>query len=177
MIESLITSKTRIKILLKFFLNCKIKSHLRGLETEFEESSNSIRVELNKLENAGLLNSIIDGNKKLFFANTTHPLFNDIQNIMKKFVGIDQIIEIVISHTLNLNSAYLAGDFATGKNSQIIDLIMVGDNLNRITIDNLILKAEDILNRRIKYIILNKEEMFQIYNNKSVLLIWSLNPY
>jgi DNA-binding transcriptional regulator PaaX len=63
MIESLITSKTRIKLLLKFFLNTQTKSYLRGLETEFGESTNSIRVELNRLENAGLLSASTEGNK------------------------------------------------------------------------------------------------------------------
>ena len=47
MLETLITSKTRIKLLLKFFLNSKNQSYLRNLESEFGESSNaySIRAE------------------------------------------------------------------------------------------------------------------------------------
>ena len=50
MIEVLISSKTRIKLLLKFFLNSNSKAYLRGLEQEFAESTNAIRVELNKFE-------------------------------------------------------------------------------------------------------------------------------
>jgi hypothetical protein len=173
MIESLITSKTRIKILLKFFLNCQTTSYLRGLETEFKESSNSIRVELNKLEGAGLLTSTIEGNKKIFFANAGHPLFEDIQNILKKFVGIDQIIDKVTRHIGNLESAYLIGDFAIGKNSQTIDMALVGNNLDQNYIDTLILKAEEFISRKIKYVILNREEMVSIYSNKPVLLIWN----
>ena len=63
MIESLISSKTRVKLLLKFFLNSKNSSYLRGLESEFGESTNAIRIELNKLEDAGLLSSNLEGNK------------------------------------------------------------------------------------------------------------------
>ena len=63
MIETLISSKTRIKLLLKFFLNSSNSSYLRGLESEFGESSNSIRLELNKLEKAGLLKSNQEGTK------------------------------------------------------------------------------------------------------------------
>ena len=55
MLDSIITSKTRIKLLLKFFLNSETKSYLRNLEQEFGESTNGIRVELNRLEGAGLL--------------------------------------------------------------------------------------------------------------------------
>ena len=50
MIETLISSKTRVKLLLKFFLNSRNTAYLRNLEEEFEESTNGIRVELNKFE-------------------------------------------------------------------------------------------------------------------------------
>lgn len=172
MIESLITSKTRIKLLLKFFLNSQTKSYLRSLETEFGESTNSIRVELNRLENAGLLSATSEGNKKMFFANTKHPLFNDINNILRKFVGIDQIIEQVTTQIGELDSAYLTGDFAVGNDSKIIDLALVGNNLDRMYIDQLVEKAENLIERRIKYLILSNDEMQAYYHHKPVLLIW-----
>lgn len=172
MIESLITSKTRVKLLLKFFLNSQTKSYLRSLEGEFNESSNSIRVELNRLESAGLLSTSVEGNKKMFFANIKHPLFQDINNILRKFIGIDQIIEQVASQIGDLQAAYLTGDFALGKDSRIIDLALVGDDLDRQYIDTLVEKAEDYVSRRIKYIILNREEMIQIYRGKPTFLIW-----
>ena len=55
MIETLISSKTRIKLLLKFFLNSNTTAYLRSLESEFGESTNAIRIELNRLEEAGML--------------------------------------------------------------------------------------------------------------------------
>jgi len=172
MIEGLITSKTRIKLLLKFFLNSETKSYLRSLESEFDESSNSIRVELNRLEAAGLLQASHEGNKKLFFANTSHPLFNDINNILKKMVGIDQIVEKIISQIGDLQAAYLTGDFATGHDSQIIEMVLVGNKPDRELIDKLIFKAEEFISRPIKYIILNPEELIRVFRNKPVLLIW-----
>ena len=80
MLDSIITSKTRVKLLLKFFLNSQTKSYLRNLEQEFGESTNAIRLELNRLEGADLLRSEVTGNRKYFKANTEHPLFNDINN-------------------------------------------------------------------------------------------------
>jgi len=172
MLESLITSKTRIKILLKFFLNEQTVSHLRGLEAEFGESSNSIRLELLKLENAGLLSSAVKGNKKLYFANISYPFFSEINNILKKTVGIDQIIEQITSQIGNLQSAYLIGDFAIGKDSETIEMALIGEHLDQSYIDNLVIKAEQFISRRIQYIVLNKEEMIQFFSNKPVLLIW-----
>jgi hypothetical protein len=55
-----------MKLLLKFFLNPDNSAHLRGLESEFGESSNAIRLELNRLEGADMLHSELRGNRKLF---------------------------------------------------------------------------------------------------------------
>lgn len=172
MIESLIASKTRVKLLLKFFLNAQTKSYLRGLETEFGESSNAIRLELNKLATAGLLSTSTKGNKKIFFANTTHPLFGDIHSILLKCVGIDHIIEHFISRVGHLQAAYITGDLAIGKDSNIIDLALVGDHLDRMSIDGLIENTETFIHRRIKYLPLTADEMKTYFANQPFLLIW-----
>ena len=85
MLETLITSKTRLKLLLKFFLNSNSSSYLRELESEFHESTNAIRLELNRFEEAGLLQSQTKGNKKFYHANTDHPLYPDINSILLKY--------------------------------------------------------------------------------------------
>lgn len=172
MLNSIITSKTRIKLLLKFFLNSETKSYLRNLEQEFGESTNAIRIELNRLEGAGLLNSQVMGNRKYFMANTEHPLFNDINNILKKFVGIDKLIEKVIIKIGNLEKAFITGDFAKGKDSQIIDLVLIGKNLNSNYIDSLLNKTEKMIKRKIRHHILTNDEMNEFFKHNPSLLIW-----
>jgi len=172
MLDSIITSKTRVKLLLKFFLNSDTKSYLRNLEQEFGESSNAIRVELNRLENADLLNSEHSGNKKYFSANTNHPLYKDINNIVKNFVGIDKVIERVINQIGNLETAYITGDLARGIDSQIIDLVLIGQNLDNSYIENLIEKTEKIITRKIRSLVLTESQMTNYFKNKPVLLIW-----
>ncbi len=81
LLQTLITSKTRLRLLLKFFLNSNNISWLRDLESEFGESTNAIRVELNSLEKAGMLKSRMVGNKRIYRANSAHPLFDDIHNL------------------------------------------------------------------------------------------------
>ncbi len=96
MIETLISSKTRIKLLLKFFLNSNSRSYLRGLESEFGDSTNSIRLELNRFEKAGMLKTCAEGNKKYFQANTNHPLFYLKLLIRKAETLIDRKIRYII---------------------------------------------------------------------------------
>lgn len=175
MIETLISSKTRIKLLLKFFLNSNNSSYLRGLESEFGESTNAIRLELNKFEKAGLLNSSLSGNKKIFQANTKHPLFNDIHNILLKFTGLDKIVEKVVENLGDLVEVYVVGNLAKGLSSDIIDLVFVGD-IDKKYLFELMEKAQEKLGKKIKYISyssteLNKGEIEKIHEN--YLLLWS----
>ena len=131
MIEALISSKTRIKLLLKFFLNSNTTAYLRGLESEFGESSNAIRLELNRFEDAGMLESRLDGNKKMFQANTQHPLFREVHNIILKYVGLDHVIENVIERLGEVQKVFLVGDFSKGIDSRIIDLIFIGNDIDK----------------------------------------------
>ncbi len=172
MLDTLITSKTRIKLLLKFFLNGETKAYLRSLESEFGESSNAIRVELNRFEEAGLLVSTASGNKKLYQANKSHAFFREINTILFKFVGIDEIIEKVLTRIGDLQSAYVTGDFARGVDSRIIDLLLVGNNLNRSYVAKLIEKAEAIIKRKIRLLIITLPELNEFINYNQALLIW-----
>ncbi len=175
MLDTLITSKTRLKLLLKFFLNSRSKSYLRQLESEFGESSNAIRLELNRFEKADLLTTSTTGNKKYYKANTRHPLFPDINNILMKYVGFDQIIAKVIRKLGNLKRAYIVGDFAQGRDNNIIDLIFVCNGINREYLARLVGKVEKEITRKIRYVIFNEEEFKNYATNLSeekVLLLW-----
>src|ERR1700691_3251059 len=119
MLETLISSRTRIKLLLRLFLNPNSTAYLRGMAEEYNESTNAIRLELNRFEDAGMLMSKNEGNKKVYKANEQHPLFKDINNIVLKYLGIDSIIENVIKRAGNLYKVYLTGDYAVGKDSGI----------------------------------------------------------
>ncbi|MEQ9287533.1 MAG: ArsR family transcriptional regulator [Cyclobacteriaceae bacterium] len=173
MIGTLITSKTRIKLLLKFFLNPGNSAYLRGLETEFNESSNAIRLELNRLSEANMLNTEVVGNRKLFKVNQSHPLFGEIKSIVQKYFGLDVIINQIAHKMGNLKTVYLTGDIAKGKDSGIIDLVLVGD-IDQPYLLRLIAKVEKLIKRKIRYLIYSVKE-FDEYNSpdkKKLLLIW-----
>lgn len=172
MLETLITSKTRIKLLLKFFLNPNTSSYLRSLESEFGESSNSIRLELNRLEKADMLQANVEGNKKFFSVNKLHPLFEDVTRIVRKYIGIDVIIKNILRGLGNLEMVYLTGDLAKGKDSEVIDLVLIGE-IDRTYLTDMIEKTEALISRKIRYVIYRKEEFdFANLDGKNYLLIW-----
>jgi len=174
MLDSLITSKTRIKLLLKFFLNPGTKAYLRGLAAEFGESTNAIRVELNRLTAAKLLKSINSGRTVQYEANKEHTMFGDIQNVVAKFVGMDTVVEEIVDKLGDIQLAYIIGDYAKGKDSGLIDLAMVG-KVNEEKLQEMIIKTEGLINRKIRTIVLDPHDMDELNKRLDIehaICIW-----
>jgi hypothetical protein len=175
MLNTLITSQTRIKLLLKFFLNPTTSGYLRQLATEFGESTNGIRVELNKLMEAQILISETRGRNKYFSANSSHPLFEDIRNIVLKSTGIDKVISNIINKIGNVSLAFIRGDYAGGLDSGLIDLVIVGSDINTREIERVKKKTEKLINRNISILILDTEDYYKLENHfheKPVLILY-----
>jgi hypothetical protein len=174
-LESLITSRTRLKMLSRFFLNSHSKAHLRGLAEEFGESTNAIRQELNNLSKAGYLVSKGNGNMIEYSANVEHPLYPELQKLIHKYLGIDKIVDNVIHKIIarlgDLQMACITGDYAQGRDSGIIDLVLVGDIELRTTRDY-VAKAEKLMERKIRLLVLSVDEFEK--NKKSLSIDKSL---
>lgn len=158
MLEALIQNKTRIRLILRLFLNPKSNAYLRGLANEFNESTNSVRIELNRFEEAGLIKSTTQGNRKVYKANTDFPLFSELQNIAFKHLGIDKIVDQILIKIGNLKRVYLVGDMAVGLNSSIIDLVLVGSDINVEFVAKLVKRAEKHVNKKIRTVIYSEDE-------------------
>ncbi|MGI6253422.1 MAG: ArsR family transcriptional regulator [Aminivibrio sp.] len=174
MLQSLITSKTRTRLLLKFFLNPETSAYLRALADEFGESTNGVRVELNRLSEAGLLESADEGRTKVYRANRKHPLFPELQRIAAKTLGIDQVVEQVIRRLGSVELAFVTGDYARGIDSGLIDLVIVGE-IDRAYFDQLSEKIEGLIGRKIRGLILKRSEFDRLRDRlkaEGSLLLW-----
>lgn len=153
MLETLITSKTRIRILVKFFINVANNGYLRGLAEELNESTNSIRKELNNLLEAGYLERETVNNKIIYRANSKHPLFGVLQKIIRQHIGIDAMVEMILNRIGNIEKVIVIGDYADGKDTGVIEVILIGNELNSVYIDQLAIKIESEIKRKIKFYI------------------------
>lgn len=151
MLESLITSKTRIRILVKFFINVANNGYLRGLAEELNESTNSIRKELNNLEEAGYLEKEAIQNKVIYKANTKHPLFSVLQKIVRQHIGLDAMVEMILQRMGTIEKVVITGDYANGKDSGTIEVILVGEGLDTEYIDQLGVKIEHEIKRKVHF--------------------------
>ena len=149
-LASLITSKTRLKLLLKFFTHPDAQGHLRGLAEEFGDSTNSVRIELNKLEEAGLLQRQVSGQKMLYQVNKSNPFYFNLVSMVSKYLGFDELIESLLEQVGDLKEAYVVGDYARGVDSGTIELILVG-RLHAEVVDDLVGRVSKRINRKIIY--------------------------
>lgn len=152
MLESLISSKTRLNLLIRFFLNLANKSHLRGIANDLNESTNSIRIELNNLTKAGYLIKKKEKNKINYLANQKHPFFQILVELVRKHTGIESIISNIVSAINDLKVIYILGDYAKGKDSGHIKIYIEGEIANIKFINEVITKTEKKINRRISLV-------------------------
>ncbi len=173
----IVTSKTRIKLLVKFFFNPGVQAYLRELATEFNLSTNSVRQELNQLTDSKLLNTKKSGRQVLYSANKSHPLFNELISIARKTMGVDQVIDGIVSRLGDIEVAYLIDDYAMGKDTGIIDLLLVGD-IDQYHLNDLSIKTERYIQRKIRSLVLSKDEFEQFaprLEARPYMLIWEAN--
>ena len=170
MLESLITSKTRLRLLGKFFVNAANQAHMRGLADEFGESTNAIRKELNNLSAAGYLEKKAIANRIDYRANTAHPLFLPLQDIVRKYLGLDTLVEKVLDRMGSVEQIWLIGQYARGIDSGHIEVVVVGQNLDADYAAQLSAKAEELIQRQVS---IRLEEQF---DGKGLLLYEDERP-
>lgn len=170
----LITSKTRINLLVRFFFNPGTKAYLRELSKDLNVSTNAVREELNQLTKTKLLMSEKNGRNVYYTANSKHPLSPELKSMVSKVMGLDQVIESVITRLGDLEKAYIIDDYAEGKDTGIIDLVLVG-NIDQYHLNDLSRKTERYIKRKIRTLVLTKEEFegfSQTMCNRPNYLIW-----
>ena len=151
-LDNIFSGKIRIALLTKLLLNPASKVYLRGLERDLGVSSNTVRLELNKLQEMHLIEAHDDSENtkvKNYVVNQGHPMFKTLRGIIMQFVGLDQIVDQIIKKLGNLDQVYLTGDLAEGKNSPFVDLVIVG-NVDKSYMYQLIEKVEPLISKKIR---------------------------
>lgn len=161
---------------MRFFLNPHTRSYLRQLAKEFDVSTNAVREELNQLTKTNLLKSERSGRQVFYMANTDHSLFPELKSMVRKVMGIDQVIDGIVNRLGDLDRAYLIDDYAEGKDTGIIDIVLVGD-IDHYHLNDLSRKTERYIKRKIRSLVLNQEEFNKLlpkFENRPHVLIWEI---
>jgi hypothetical protein len=166
LLNSLITSKTRLRVLVKFFIRAANKGHLNSLASEFGESTNGVRKELNKLKDAGYLLSNREQNKVIYRANTKHPLYSVLQQLVKKHLRLDEIVETIVKRIGDVQKIILIGDYAKGIDSGLIEVLLIANDINLEYIDELEKKLKNKIGRKVVFSMESEDEGIVLYDKE-----------
>lgn len=108
----------------------------------------------------------------MYQASTKQPLSHDLNSIIRKFVGINRIIEKITLQLGDLNAVYLTGNIAKEIDSNIINLILTVNKLDETYIIELIRKAKKLIDRKISFNTISDDKDIAVPKNEESLLIW-----
>jgi hypothetical protein len=174
MLEGIITSRARVRLLIRLFLNPESTAYLRELSSELGMSANGLREELQQMVKSKLLSSSKVGRQVMYQANTEHALFPELRSMVLKSLGMDRILDSILTRLGDLEEAYLLDDYAEGHDTGIVDLLLVG-NINQYHLSDLIQKSERYIGRKIRHLVLDRDEYERMkpgLSSRPKLLLW-----
>lgn len=173
MLKKLFGSEIRVKLLNKFLMNPDKEFYLRELSSSLSISPRSVSVELNNLLNIDLIKKRISGNHHYYSANTQHLIFEELQSIFTKTVGVKNVIaKNLESFKSDILFSFIYGSISKGNatSKSDIDLFIIG-NVSSRKISSALLNAGSELNREINFSIFKKDEFEQRLKSKDHFII------
>ena len=104
----------------------------------------------------GYLKKYTGNNKVEYTATTDHPLFEILQKVVLKHLGIEEIIEAVLDRMGHVEKIILVGDYAKGIDSGNIEVLLIGKNLDTEYISQIEDKIEKLIDRNVTFSLSNK---------------------
>jgi len=162
MLQSLFSSKVRVKLLTHFFSHPEERFYARNLARQVEGHYNAVWQELGNLERIGLLVSERDANVKYYRLNPDFPIYEELKRIILKTSGLGQALRKALDHLGAVKWAFIYGSVAAGDEDVLsdIDLMLVGE-VDRLGLSEVIAALEDSVGREINYMALTQRELVQ----------------
>jgi predicted nucleotidyltransferase len=171
MLEGLISSKTKRKVLNLLFSNPDTRFYTRQLEKGLKEPVGAIRRELIKLERYGILSSEREANIKYYRVNKNCPIYPEIKRIILKTTAIGEHLKRLIENVPEVKYAFIYGSFASDEEAKDsdIDLMVIGD-IDSVDLHTRVSEIEQEIGRNISYTLMSLEEFHRKERERDGLL-------
>ncbi|MEA3357345.1 MAG: hypothetical protein U9Q67_02825 [Patescibacteria group bacterium] len=169
MIEHILVSKVRVKLLRLFFTDITKVLHIRAVARELDEEINAVRRELKNLTEAKIFKSQKSGNKIYYEINLKSPLFYEILGLVNKEFGLGSMILAELETIGKVKYAILTSNYVNNqKPSKFdVDLLLVGEiDLDKVT--KIIKAAEKELKKEIRYTVMTDGEFIERKRKRDV---------
>jgi predicted nucleotidyltransferase len=162
MLEAIISSKTRVKLLTLFLLGPEREYYVREITRLTEENMNGVRRELANLQSFGLITGERKGNQQYYTVNQDFFLYEDLQKIVLKTEGVARVIKKHLADPGAIRYMFIYGSFAKGSagGKSDIDLFIVSD-IDENELIPLVHESERAINRDINYTLMRPSELMQ----------------
>lgn len=187
MLNLFFKSKTQQGIARLLFSNEDKKFYLSEIARIVAASPGTTQRELEKMLKTGIIRSEMADNRHYYFANKQDPIFFDVQNIIRKTIGIEAELRSAMSRISNVEFAFIFGSYAKGDfgGNSDVDLFIIG-NPNEDKLITKISKMEKEISREINYHIygaaefrkkIKKDSFLQNITKNYVLLTKNQNEF
>ena len=128
--DLLFPNQYRRKVLALLFMQPGQKMHLRELARQTQAAPGTLKKELDALCQVGLLTSERVGNQVQFQANQGHPVFAELQALIRKTTGLADVLRQALQPLGDqVALAFVFGSMASGSAhaGSDVDLLVVGN--------------------------------------------------
>lgn len=162
--------QVRAEVLRLLFADASRELHLRDLTRQSRLGLGTVQGELEKLSSSDLVTSRRDGNRRYYRANSTHPLFPDLQQLVLKTSGLRDVLANALHGIKGIEVAFVFGSLASnaGKAASDVDLFVIGDVGLR-AVASALRGVGEVLAREINPITMTAEEFRKRRANDSFL--------
>jgi len=171
LLAEILSSNIRAEIFRNLFGVEKQSLHLREIERRTGFAVGTVQQEIKKLLRLDIITRIKDGNRSYYKANTDHPLYPEIRNLVLKTNGLADLIKNVLSVEAKIKIAFVFGSFARKEEKAIsdVDLMVIGDiGLRKLT--GLLMDVSEKLGREINPYRLTESEFIKRKKEKDHFL-------
>ena len=171
LLAEILSSNIRAEIFRNLFGAEKQSLHLREIVRRTGFAVGTVQQEINKLQRLDIITRIKDGNRIYYKANTDHPLYPEIKNLVLKTNGLADLLKKALSSETKIKIAFIFGSFARKEEKAIsdVDLMVIGDiGLRKLT--GLLMDVSDKLGREINPHRLSADEFMKRKKEKDHFL-------
>ena len=172
MLETILGSKLRVKVLGWLFTHPDERYFVRQLTSLLREDSTNVSRELMRLEKTSVLILTTEGKQKYYQANRQSPVFNELHGLIVKTMGVADVLrEVLAPLASQVAVAFVYGSVASGEatSASDIDLLVVGD-IDEMVLHRALSQAENRLARPVNYIFMSQLEFHERSSEKGGFL-------
>lgn len=158
-LEELLGSRSRARLLTMFVTHPTDEFYAQRLTSVTGLAESTLRYELRRLEQRGLVVGRREGREKYYRINDRHPLFPELKRMVYKTAGFGDILREAVRGVSGVKAAFIFGSVAKGGERAVsdVDLFVLGKP-DQTKLAAALREAEQRLGREVNLVVMGLEE-------------------